>query len=1295
MKTLDQAKKLLGVLPGPDVPLALLPIQIQTRFVTRAGQAKLLVRVYPDDIHIDSHEPLLTAAEKEWGQRYWELIWPAAGDEEILRRAWEQLDQRFGARRSAWVARRLTPTNLAQRPAAGASTPAPIFPILSAEKDSAWTQPALAQLLPDRWVVFGYVGGTRVVLEVGAPILLPLAVSLDPSGPVPAVADDEALAIDEGTRWMVDFEEAERVGMGIRVVLPVGTAAPNLDQILVFGLNGTFNPKDAAGAVEAQLDAHHYTRGLALADLGTPTNNTPEASAGFSARDPRAETSRQVETQADLPAADSGSAQVARLFGLEPSVFTAVEGNDNREHIQARQMQTALWSITGEYYLEQILARAEGQPAAFSADEIADARRHFLDFVRPAGPLPTLRIGRQPYGLLPVMSLDQLAAAKTGNDRFVKSLLFLRGVWKTALSRTPHLRLDAASAEDDLVEILRMQPFSQGYQGRLVFDNQFFVPTGVAQKQLDPDLKTHAVLLRSRLRQFNAEAVVGDARVYNLLPAQTVRKLAAHLIQEGDEIPGAPLNPNYITYLRTASFDEIFNEQFPPDGPLQYAPDTFFFLVLRHAVLQTYLSTAYRILVRRGSLADRPILEPVLVDIIGTTKPSRTRTLLRILELDPALRASLHTLSAADEPEAAALDELRASLAGLETLAVDVLGRLLSTTLDLFAYRLDAWITSLATRRLDELRQNAARGLVIGAYGWLENLQPNPRTQVTSPPAGENGQPLFAAREKGGFIHAPSLDQAATAAVLRSGYLSQPGKDATRPFAIDLSSERVRLADWLLDGIRQGQSLGALLGYRFERTLHDQHLDRFIEGFRRVSLLAAIYLGQERLREAQSLPPGQARIQQIKAAQAEINTATDRLKNRFQFPAHADLGALERITAANRVDGLALVRQFETGSLPFDRLSSQAPTPGEQAQLELQLKALRASLDALSDALSAEGVYQAVSGNPVRAAASVDALAHGDMQPPELTFTQTNRAGPALSHRLATVFSGPPGAAPVGARMFRARAEPALNAWVRQMLGNLSKVRCLGQFFKPNGNPLGKPRILTLGALGISHLDAVGMVGEALPGQPSDLDRLLEFQFRRKAPASIPASAGFRLLKERSAGSFTAAQFSLEEFSTMAAAFRQAILRSRPLVGRDLIQSELPSPSGLDATEYQARADQAVQALVDALTALDAQRALVEAAAEDDLPAGLDTLRERILDLLFLGFANAVPLSPAGADFAARDLLLLQVRSLSLEAAQRLEQARPPKPGLTAPTRMPSARPSTTWIVSKRCLAKNLWLCRA
>jgi hypothetical protein len=85
-------------------------------------------------------------------------------------------------------------------------------------------------------------------------------------------------------------------------------------------------------------------------------------------------------------------------------------------------------------------------------------------------------------------------------------------------------------------------------------------------------------------------------------------------------------------------------------------------------------------------------------------------------------------------------------------------------------------------------------------------------------------------QESDGYIHAPSLHHAATAAVLRSGFTSHEG-DST--LAIDLTSRRARVARWLLGGVRRGQTLGALLGYRFERALHDANLDVQKDRYRR------------------------------------------------------------------------------------------------------------------------------------------------------------------------------------------------------------------------------------------------------------------------------------------------------------------------------------------------------------------------------------------------------------------------------------------------------------------------------
>src|SRR4029450_10488729 len=57
------------------------------------------------------------------------------------------------------------------------------------------------------------------------------------------------------------------------------------------------------------------------------------------------------------------------------------------------------------------------------------------------------------------------------------------------------------------------------------------------------------------------------------------------------------------------------------------------------------------------------------------------------------------------DPKVAAIGEVRRSLAHLGTVSSARLQRLFAGTLDLCAHRLDAWITSFATKRLDSMRK--------------------------------------------------------------------------------------------------------------------------------------------------------------------------------------------------------------------------------------------------------------------------------------------------------------------------------------------------------------------------------------------------------------------------------------------------------------------------------------------------------------------------------------------------------------------------------------------------------------
>src|SRR5262249_37090652 len=206
----------------------------------------------------------------------------------------------------------------------------------------------------------------------------------------------------------------------------------------------------------------------------------------------------------------------------------------------------------------------------------------------------------------------------------------------------------------------------------------------------------------------------------------------------------------------------------------------------------------------------------------------------------PTIRQFLEGLTTFTAPAVTALGDFRGSLAHLQGLDSERLQYLMQGTLDLSTHRLDAWVTSFASKRLAGLSATPGKGVYVGGYGWVENLrQAPPGVSVTTLPAGETA-PLFTYPGDSGFIHAPSLTHAAAAALLRNAHLGASGAPTPdSPFAIDLSSRRLREAERLLDGIRQGQPLGALLGYRIERLLHDLGLDTFIAPLRSLAPLAA------------------------------------------------------------------------------------------------------------------------------------------------------------------------------------------------------------------------------------------------------------------------------------------------------------------------------------------------------------------------------------------------------------------------------------------------------------------------
>ncbi len=72
-------------------------------------QNQLWVRIYPDDIFVDTHEEAITQNELNAGMQFWKVWWAASHDADMEMAAWKTLCTALGTKRASWVARLLKP----------------------------------------------------------------------------------------------------------------------------------------------------------------------------------------------------------------------------------------------------------------------------------------------------------------------------------------------------------------------------------------------------------------------------------------------------------------------------------------------------------------------------------------------------------------------------------------------------------------------------------------------------------------------------------------------------------------------------------------------------------------------------------------------------------------------------------------------------------------------------------------------------------------------------------------------------------------------------------------------------------------------------------------------------------------------------------------------------------------------------------------------------------------------------------------------------------------------------------
>ena len=1167
---------LVQALPATH-PVALLPVAVQTRYNKDATQ--LMIRIYPDALHAQSHDAGLTPQEIASGKSYWEQRFAAPAD---AASPWSTIATLYGPGRAAFVVRSLTPTNLAligQPDPQGAEDAlvGPLFDDASVPLATPESGRSVAVALPDRFVAIGTSGGKEIFRKWGAPVpdLLALTPSFDPLDQPKPPPGQPLAPVDPFSgdcAWLVDYAAALSKGMAITItpadLKGVNTLKLTIDRLVVLGVDWSQTADESAAELAELLKGHQQTQGLRLVAHGTPTNNTGSGRSGVAAdgsdllasSEPVAAAARGGAYPEELAPA---GARMQQLLGLPGAQFdlSTVAGGDLRDNTTAGHMLNALWSATLGYTLRHFWNPVGSGQALLDDTSLDQLRAWAVRFLRPAGPLNALCTGQQPYGVLPITAGGFLPRANSPVEREVSTAVqWFRGFWEAAVDKVPRLdQPDAAS----LHQVLSMHPWAQALR--------YWQVSGPAAVRNDPSLQPYAdaqaLMIDGLVRQLLEKQLNGTPYIATCATTPLAHTLdAVPWVQrddKGNEREGdQALNPNYIATLHSltrgqptklrAQLVAMQNADALLQALLAFAADEELTrsgreLFAQHLAKRPGVGAAAKQRARQWRSAeylgvDDSALVGDQVDLshhsvlmgmklVGTTGQFTVEETL----------ASQIGLGVLNFPEYLKnIASFGDSLAWLKSIPAGNLQLALRGTLDLYANRLDAWITALATARLEHLRDQAPSGLHLGAWGVVEDLVPDLL------------RPASQAKDSHGYVHAPSVQQATAAAILHSGHLAN-AEAAGNAFDIDLRSLRVRRARRLLEGLANGQSMAALIGYRFERGLRELQLPQHILEFRKAFPL----------RPSGSQPsdePGEA------------------------------------IAARDVVDGVRLLDAARLGTLAL--LGSLPAT--DQTKVKALLAELRDQVDAVSDLMVSESVFQLAGGNLAGAGAAMKAL-DKQQRPPEARVIQSPRSSRGYTQRVVVALQTSEAAdwAAFSADDLSARVEPRLNAWLARLLGDPGRYAFAARVLERqdnNGDPQWVDKAVPLSAslaeLGLSPLALVLRSEADQGGGASGFQERLGAVFEAKVKAQFGAASDQMavVLEGGPPPGSPAGTPGLTHFESLCWLLRGLLEKARPLRRMDLVLAT-------DGTESQALLQDGVHAGVD-VAELATRMALAEAPAQ-------------------------------------------------------------------------------------------------
>ena len=401
---------------------------------------------------------------------------------------------------------------------------------------------------------------------------------------------------------------------------------------------------------------------------------------------------------------------------------------------------------------------------------------------------------------------------------------------------------------------------------------------------------------------------------------------------------------------------------------------------------------------------------------------------------------------------------------------------------DLFNYRLDAWLMGLLNYKIRTSLNKNGHKLSLGCFGWVFNVKESLKKDE---------------ERKNEYILAPSVNQAITGAVLRSSYNnSLRNKDRDYSMSVNLSSERVRSAIRIIEGIRNGLSVGCVLGSDLERLIHEAYK---------------------------------------KDSRCELDACIYPLRCMFPLvPQKIDGKTADDITVLNGASLLEAYRKANNklkwlkGLRLFDDLNA---TLKYQTLLQL-IDRIDDEYDALTDVVLSESVYKLTQGNTDAVDALMQAMEEMRNIPMPDVVNIPITSAQIDGHMVVAL--------DVEAQSkesdILSNVEPKVNAWITQMLGTPAEIGVAFASDAENGNSVLDYR--SLGDLGISASEMV-----YLSANSKAFDSLLKTLYWVKE--------GVFPQIDRSMG---AVDWTLQEVQLAADDMRSLLAESRMLRNEDMVK---------------------------------------------------------------------------------------------------------------------------------------------